>query len=76
MEWVVVGQLGTVFGHDRSLLGIPLTLHGRVMGLVALGHGQPDYYGACHAELALSFCREKDPIEFLGMCRVSPTVDS
>ena len=52
------GRLETSFGYVRSWLGVPLTVKDRVIGMLSLDHGEPDYYSPRQAELALAFANQ------------------
>lgn len=41
--------------YIRSWLGVPMTLHDRVIGMIALAHAQPCFYDERHAGLATAF---------------------
>jgi len=51
-------DVDTTFGHIRSWLGVPLVVKDRVIGQLALEHGQPDRYSAQHADLVMAFANE------------------
>ncbi len=51
-------QLGYLPEHVASWMGVPLLVKDRVIGMISLEHGQPDYYTAYHAELALAFANQ------------------
>jgi two-component system nitrate/nitrite sensor histidine kinase NarX len=54
-----VGEdLDTTFGHIRSWLGVPLVVKDRVIGQLALEHGQPDRYASQQAELVMAFANQ------------------
>ncbi len=44
--------------HVRSWLGVPLIIHDRVIGMLALDSTQPDYFNAAHARLATAFAAQ------------------
>jgi PAS domain S-box-containing protein len=48
----------TTFGHIRSWLGVPLVVKDRVIGQLALEHGQPDRFSAQHAEVVMAFANQ------------------
>jgi signal transduction histidine kinase len=43
---------------DHSELAVPLTVKGRVIGVLTLLHSLPGYYGARHAHLAMTFAQQ------------------
>ncbi|MDP9484243.1 MAG: GAF domain-containing protein [Actinomycetota bacterium] len=45
-------RLREAFAHVRSWLGVPLTLGGQVIGILAVVHDEPGHYTPRHAELA------------------------
>jgi two-component system nitrate/nitrite sensor histidine kinase NarX len=44
--------------HVRSWLGVPLLLKGRAVGMLTLVYGEPGYYTAHHATLALAMAQQ------------------
>ncbi len=52
-------QLKTLFGHNRSWVGVPLTIKDRVIGILALQHREPDhYFSPRHTDLVLGFANQ------------------
>ena len=51
-------ELETTFGYIRSWMGIPLMIRERVIGMLTLDHGEPDYYSSRQAELAMAFASQ------------------
>jgi len=51
-------QLTTTFGYIRSWMGVPLLAKGRVIGMLTLDHGEPNYYSPRQAELVLAFTNQ------------------
>ena len=52
------GRSETTFGYIRSWMGVPLTVKDRVIGMLSLDHGEPNYYSPRQAELALAFANQ------------------
>lgn len=50
-----VAQLGHAPDHAGTWMGVPLIAREQVVGLLALEHGQPDFYQEPQAHLALAF---------------------
>jgi signal transduction histidine kinase len=48
-------QAKTTFSCICSLVTIPLIFKDQVIGVLSLGHSQPDYYSQQHVELAVAF---------------------
>jgi len=48
-------RLETTFNYIRSWMGVPLIVKDRVIGMLSLDHGEPDYYSPRQADLALAF---------------------
>ncbi len=48
-------DLTTIFGYVRCWMGVPLVARNRVIGMLSLYHGEPNYYEPHHARLALAF---------------------
>lgn len=53
-EW----RLREAFAHVRSWMGVPLTLGGRVIGILAIIHDEPHHYTPRHAELARTIANQ------------------
>lgn len=51
-------RLKEAFAHVRSWLGVPLTLGGRVIGILAIIHDEPRHYTPRHAELARTIANQ------------------
>jgi PAS domain S-box-containing protein len=49
---------GSTSSHIRSWLGVPLIIHDRVIGMLAVDSTQPDYFSATHARLATAFAAQ------------------
>lgn len=49
---------GSLFGHIRSWMGIPLLVKDRVIGQLALEHVIPNFYQTEHAELTFAFANQ------------------
>jgi len=50
--------LETTFGYVRSWLGVPLLAQDRVLGMLTLDHGQPDFFDDQHAGLVRAFANQ------------------
>jgi PAS domain S-box-containing protein len=48
-------RLETTFGYVRCWMGVPLTVQGRVIGMLTLDHEQPNFYTPASARMALAF---------------------
>lgn len=51
-------RLETDFSHIRAWMGVPLMVKDRVIGELALDHGEPGYFTPQRAALALSFANQ------------------
>lgn len=51
-------DLQSVFGYIRCWMGIPLTIKGRVIGMLSLDYDQPAHYTSTSAALALAFANQ------------------
>lgn len=51
-------RLKEAFTHVRSWLGVPLTLGGQVIGILAVVHDEPHHYTPRHAELARTIANQ------------------
>jgi PAS domain S-box-containing protein len=51
-------HLNTIFSHIHSLLGVPLIVRDRVIGMLSLTFSEPHYYTPRHAELALAIASQ------------------
>lgn len=51
-------RLDTTYGYIRSWMGVPLLLKDRIVGLLTLDNGAPDFYTARHAKLALAIANQ------------------
>jgi PAS domain S-box-containing protein len=50
--------LGTTFPYIRSWMGVPLVVHGRVLGMLSLSHHEVGYYEEKDAQLAEAFANQ------------------
>lgn len=51
-------QLTTTFGYVRSWLGVPLSVKGRLLGMLSLDHREPGYYTPEHRRLVTVFANQ------------------
>jgi signal transduction histidine kinase len=51
-------QLEATFGYIRSWMGVPLMIKEWVVGMLSLDHGEPNYYTARQAKLALAIATQ------------------
>jgi len=51
-------ELDTTYGYIRAWMGVPLVVKDRVLGMVSLDHGEPGYYTAEDADLAMAFANQ------------------
>ncbi len=62
----MLGEVGAAYAnfrqpphdHIRSWLGVPLIVHNRVLGMLAIDGTQPDYFTADHQRLAVAFANQ------------------